>query len=130
MNSLSLPFDKMKQIYVELFNRILNEGQIPESWTIGMIVPIYKNKGDKGDFNNYRGITLLSCLGKLFASVINNRLNKFAEETKLINENQTGFRKDYSTLDHVFLLKSFIDIFVTNEIQKLYCAFVDYKKTL
>ena len=118
----------MKGIYVNLFNRILNEGQIPESWTIGMITPIYKNKGDKGDFNNYRGITLLSCLGKLFTSVINTRLNRFANETNLINENQTGFRKTYSTLDHIFLLKNFIDIFVTNGNQKLYCAFVDYKK--
>ena len=111
-----------------MFNRILNEGQIPESWTIGMITPIYKNKGDKGDFNNYRGITILSCLGKLFTSIINTRLNKYANASNLINENQTGFRKDYSTLDHIFLLKSFIDIFVTNENQKLYCAFVDYKK--
>ena len=79
-------FDKMKEIYVGLFNRILNEGQIPESWTIGMIVPIYKNKGEKDDFNSYRGITLLSCLGKLFTSVINSRLNRFADETKLINQ--------------------------------------------
>ena len=46
----------------------------------------------------------------------------------MINENQTGFRKEYSTLDHIFLLKNFIDIFVTNGNQKLYCAFVDYKK--
>ena len=107
---------------------ILNEDQIPESWTIGMITPIYKNKDDKGDFNNYRGITILSCLGKLFTSVINTRLNRFANETNLINENQTGFRKKYSTLDHIFLLKNFIDIFVTNGKQKLYCAFVDYKK--
>ena len=121
-------FDKMKEIYVGLFNRILNEGQIPESWTIGMIVPIYKNKGEKDDFNSYRGITLLSCLGKLFTSVINSRLNRFADETKLINENQTGFRKNYSTLDHVFLLKNLIDLNVKNDKQKLYCAFIDYKK--
>ena len=121
-------FSKMKQVYVDLFNRILNDGQIPESWTIGMIIPIYKNKGDKGDFNNYRGITILSCLGKMFTSVINSRLNKYANETRLINENQTGFRKNYSTLDHIFLLKNFIDIFVKNSNQKLYCAFVDYKK--
>ena len=66
-------FNEMKETYVILFNRILNEGQIPESWTIGMITPIYKNKGDKGDFNNYRGITILSCLGTFFTSVINTR---------------------------------------------------------
>ena len=78
----------MKQVYVDLFNRVLATGQIPESWTVGTILPIYKNKGDRMDFNNYRGITILSCLGKLFTSVINSRLNKFADETKLINENQ------------------------------------------
>ena len=121
-------FHEMKFIYVDLFNRVLSEGQIPEAWTIGMITPIYKNKGDKMDFNNYRGITILSCLGKLFTSVINARLNRYADEINLINENQTGFRKKYSTIDHMFLLKNIIDIFVKNSNQKLYCAFVDYKK--
>ena len=121
-------FSEMKHIYVEVFNRILNEGYIPESWTIGMISPIFKNKGDRMDFDNYRGITILSCLGKLFTSVINTRLNRYANEVNLINENQTGFRKNYSTLDHIFLLKNLIDIFVKHNKQKLYCAFVDYKK--
>ncbi len=95
-------FNEMKLVYVELFNKILNTGQIPESWTIGMIIPIYKNKGDKGDFDNYRGITILSCLGKIFTSVINAILNKYANEINLINENQTGFRKNYSTLTTYF----------------------------
>ena len=122
-------FDQMKRVYVDLFNRILRDGQIPESWTMGMIVPIYKNKGDKSDANNYRGITILSCLGKLFTSVINDRLTKFADESKLINENQTGFRKSYSTLNHIFLLNNIIDILVKNaKGKKLFCAFVDYKK--
>ena len=56
-------------------------------------MPIYKNKGDKGDFDNYRGITILSYLGKLFTSVLNARLNKCANEVNLLNENQAGFRK-------------------------------------
>ena len=121
-------FEKMKLVYVALFNKVLDTGHIPEAWTIGMIMPIYKNKGDKGDFDNYRGITILSCLGKLFTSIINFRLNKYANEVNLINENQTGFRKSYSTLDHIFLLNNIIDILVKKCDQKLYCAFVDYKK--
>ena len=122
-------FSIMKHVYVDLFNRVLNSGQIPESWTIGMIMPIYKNKGDKGEFDNYRGITILSCLGKLFTSVINARLNRYSNEVNLLNENQTGFRKGYSTLDHIFLLKNIIDILVNQCKQKLFCAFVDYKKS-
>ena len=121
-------FNEMKLIYVDLFNRILNTGQIPEAWTIGMIMPLYKNKGERGDFDSYRGITILSCLGKLFTSILNFRLTKYANETNLINENQTGFRKNYSTLDHIFLLNNIIDIFINKCNKKLFCAFVDYQK--
>jgi small basic protein len=55
-------------IYCNIFS-----GVIPESWSIGIILPIYKNKGDPKDPDNYRAITLVSCLGKLFTAIINNR---------------------------------------------------------
>lgn len=113
-------------VYMTLFNRVLNNGAIPENWTIGMILPLYK-KGDQNDCDNYRGITLLSCLGKLFTSVLNDRLTKFSEATGLIEENQTGFRKGYSTIDHIFLMKNVIDMFL-NKKKKLFCAFIDYRK--
>ena len=41
-------------------------GSFPEIWALGQIIPIYKKKGSKKDPGNYRGITLLSCLGKFF----------------------------------------------------------------
>lgn len=109
--------------YSKLFNMILKTGVVPTSWTTGKIVPIYKNKGDETDPTNYRGITLLSCLGKLFTSIINARLKEVVD----INENQAGFRESYSTLDHIFLLKSAIEICHSQK-KKLYCAFVDYSK--
>ena len=114
-------------IYVKLFNCILDTGKFPEKWSVGLVVPLYKNKGDKNDCNNYRGITLLSCLGKLFTSIINERLRIFCENNKVVHENQAGFRSNYSTIDHVFSLKSLIDLFFVKR-QKLYCAFIDYKK--
>jgi hypothetical protein len=61
-------------IYEKLFNLIFDCGIIPESWVIGKIKPIYKNKGDSSEPKNYRPITILSCSGKLFTSVLCNRL--------------------------------------------------------
>ena len=63
--------DILMPVYVKLFNRVLNDGQLPQDWLIGMILPIYKNKGSPEDCDNYRGITLLSCLGKLFTCLLN-----------------------------------------------------------
>ena len=54
--------DMMLLAYVKLFNIVLDTGHIPDNWTIGIIKPIFKNKGSKNDTDNYRGITLLSCL--------------------------------------------------------------------
>ena len=76
--------DIFMPIYIVLFNKIFDTGTIPEDWVIGLIVPIYKNKGDIADCNNYRGITLLSCMGKLFTSILNARLYKFCEVNNII----------------------------------------------
>ena len=119
--NILLPF------YVMFFNKILDNGVMPSEWLVGMIVPIYKGKGDTSDVNNYRGITLLSCLGKLFTSILNERLTKYSNTMNIINETQAGFRHDYSTLDHIFLLKCVIDLFKWRK-KKLFCLFIDYKK--
>lgn len=110
-----------------LFNRILNEGQVPQEWLTGMIIPLYKGKGDRTDCNNYRGITLLSCFGKLFTALLNSRLYNFCEENEILKEMQTGFRSGYSTTDHIFLLQGLVDLYC-NKKKKLYAAFVDYAK--
>ena len=114
-------------LYTYLFNKIINDGEFPESWSTGIIIPIFKNNGETNDPNCYRGITLLSCLSKLFTSVINNRLNNFIEENKILNENQAGFRKGYSTIDNIFLVSSLINLMCSRK-KKLFCAFVDYQK--
>ena len=89
--------------YLILFNIIYESGIVPEEWRICLIKPIYKNKSDPMKHENYRPITLLSCLGKVFTCILNHRLKTFANEINLLKENQAGFRKSYSTLDHVFL---------------------------
>ena len=65
--------DIMVSYLLKLFNGVFLSGFFPESWSKGCIVPIFK-KGDVNDTNNYRGITLISCLGKLFTSILNRRI--------------------------------------------------------
>jgi site-specific DNA-cytosine methylase len=45
-----------------------------------IIKPIYKNKGDQMDPKNYKPITILSCLGKLFTAVLSERLTKYSDD--------------------------------------------------
>ena len=117
----------MLPIYEKLFNIILNSGIVPSDWIKGNIIPIYKNKGTKTDPANYRPITLVSCIGKVFTSIINKRLSTYLEENKLLNETQSGFRKQYSTLDNIMVLYSLTEYFKSKNC-KLYCCFVDFTK--
>ena len=113
------------EVISKFFNLVLHTGMIPEEWCIGIILPLYKNKGDRLDPDNYRGITLLSCLGKLFTSALNARLRKFLEANSRLGEEQTGFRAAYSTADHVFSLHALVELYQQKG-ERLYCAFVDY----
>ena len=114
-------------IYKKLFNIMLENGTIPSDWVKGNIIPLYKNKGSKMDPANYRPITLLSCVGKLFTSILYHRLSTFLEENKILNETQSGFRKEYSTIDNIFTLHGLIEYFKSKK-SKLYCCFVDFTK--
>ena len=86
--------------YTKLFNIIFDTGVVPENWAVGNILPIYKNKGSADLPENYRPITLLSCLGKLFTSIINIRLKAYTEKYDILCHNQAGFRKGHSTVDN------------------------------
>ena len=115
------------ELAVKLFNLILQTGIVPLEWCLGLIIPIYKKKGSAGDPNNYRGITLLSCLGKLFTSCINVRLGKYLDAWSIIGEEQAAFREGYGTMDHVFVFNEIINLYLSKK-KRLYACFIDYEK--
>ncbi len=69
---------KLKDAILKLFNLVLKSGHFPEIWKENLIT-IFK-QGEKYGPNNYRGITVSSNLGKLFCSIINDRLVQFIQE--------------------------------------------------
>ena len=109
--------DVFLPVYLKLFNCIFDSGIILESWLTGNVKPIYKNKGNHLDPKKVRPITILNCFGKLFTAVLLTRLNAFSEKFSILNENQSGFRKGYSTIDNIFAKK-----------EKVIVTFVDFEK--
>ena len=91
------------------------------------ILPIYKGSGNKHDPNNYRGISIQSCIAKSFYKVLNNRLCLYLEKKGILKEEQNGFRKDRSCQDHIASLYYILE---NRKLSKLdtYCCFVDFKK--
>ena len=94
-------------VLLKLFNSILSTGKIVQQWVIGMIVPIYK-KGSKSEPSNYRGVTLMSCLGKLFLSILNARLLKYAIDNKILSKKQLGFLAGNRTSDAHIIIHNMI----------------------
>ena len=80
----------------ELFNFCITNNCLPNEWKFAMVTPLYKNKGDLSDFNNYRGISVLSPFAKLFERVIQRQILDYFNSNKLFHESQHGFRSGFS----------------------------------
>ena len=113
------------ELIVDFFNIVLNTGYVPTEWCLGIICPLYKNKGSVDDPDHYRGITLLSSTCKLFTACLNTRLSKYVDDD-ILGKEQAGFRKGYSTIDHVFVLQLVIDLYQSVQ-KRVFCAFIDYQ---
>lgn len=113
---------------LRLFNDILLKGIYPQQWCVGIITSLFKG-GEAHDPNNYRGLTITSCLGKVYNSILNTRLEKFVDSNKILPDNQIGFKKKSRTSDHMFILKTLIDKYVNNRNSRpIYICFVDLRK--
>ena len=76
-----------------LLNIFWSSEMIPDTLRIGNIIPLFKS-GDRRNPLNYRPITLLNVLGKLYCSIIDNRLREYMEGESRLADEQAGFRKN------------------------------------
>ncbi|XP_055907465.1 uncharacterized protein LOC129942508 [Eupeodes corollae] len=107
------------------FNFIWSTGEVPDSFKKSVILPILK-KGDPRNPSNYRGISFLNTVMKIFTGILLQRLTDWINENDRLSEFQAGFRKGYSTVDNIFSLTSIARMYVEKG-KKLYAFFVDFK---
>ncbi len=115
-------------IILTLFNTILDKNVTIDDWTVGIITAIYKNKGSRSDPDNYRGISLLSCLGKFFTAVLYNRLIKFSTENKILSPAQLGFVPGNRTSDAHLIIHNLVRKQCHGNGGRIYSCFIDFSK--
>ena len=107
-----------------IFREIWESEMIPEAWKTGLIVKLSK-KGDLGECNNWRGVTLLPITSKVLSKIIHTRLAGTLDE--YIMQKQAGFRPGRSCSDHIFTLRQILE--QSKEWNApLYANFIDFEK--
>ena len=92
----------------KIFRKCLEIGYFPQPWKQANVIPIHK-KNSKQDVKNYRPISLLPICGKILEKIIFDKLYNYVFSNNLINDRQSGFRKNDSTIKQ--LLSITHDIF-------------------
>ena len=114
------------EVLSTIFNRCILEGIFPNALKLAKILPIHK-ADSQFEASNYRPISLLPIISKIFEKLIFNRLNDFLSKHKILPSNQFGFQKNNSTEFAVnAILTKITNAFENKEIA--YCIFLDFAK--
>ena len=131
IDNISSYFMKLALPYIDtslafLFNTSIETSQFPDSWKVARITPIFKD-GDRAEKSNYRPISVLPVISKLFEKLVFNQLNQYMKENGLFTSDQSGFLCLHSTL--TCLLKMSDDWYNGLDLGKLVgLVFIDLKK--
>ena len=116
------------KLLLRAFNDIITGHKtLSKDWLISLITCIHK-KGAKDNPDNYRGISLMSCLGKLFLTIINNRLVKYCLDNGLLSPGQLGFVAGNRTSDPHIILQNIIQKYCHKKNQRVFACYVDFSK--
>lgn len=109
-----------------IINTIFITGLVPAHFKETIITPIYKS-GSRSEKTNYRPISVINNIAKIFEKALKTRLEKFLETNKIISENQFGFRNSFSTKDAIYKLTSTVNNCINNS-KKCISVFLDLAK--
>jgi hypothetical protein len=118
--------DQIVPSLTKIFNHIMATGMYPASWAQGIITPLHK-KGSPLLTDNYRAITVSSCLGKVFGITMNTRLKHFIKKHSIIDDRQASHKEGSRTTDNLFIMRTLFDKYCKGK-KGLYACFIDFRK--
>ena len=83
---------ELSYIIAKLFNICLKESSLPDCWKVSLVVPVFKNVGERSTAKNYCPVSLLSVVSKVFEKLVNNRIDDHLEKCGIFSDFQYGFR--------------------------------------
>ena len=110
------------EFLVRVFNICFMLSIVPVDWVIACMVPLYKGKGEVYEFSNFRGISLLSVVRKVYSRIIINRIMDKTEN--VITEVQSGFRRGRGCTDQIFIVRQICEKYLGKG-KDVYFAFLD-----
>ncbi|KAH7623119.1 putative Transposon Tf2-6 polyprotein [Nannochloris sp. 'desiccata'] len=113
---------------VELLNASVAIGKLPKVWALSAITPIAKPGSDHRTCDGYRGIAVGTLAAKLYGSMLDHRIDGWAEASGIRAKGQFGFRKGKGTASASFIVRTLFDQVRTQKGGRLYTCFVDFKK--
>jgi hypothetical protein len=119
--------NETKVLLTRFFNICFEKSIVPSIWKKAIISPIPKGRKDPRNPLNYRGISLLSTIYKLYSYILNCRLSKYLEENGLLSDTQNGFRRLRACIDHLFVICTIVRNRKSRGLCTFIC-FVDMKK--
>ena len=111
---------------VRVFNICCVLSIVPVDWVIACMVPLYKGKGDVYECSNFRGISLLIVVGKVYGRILINRIRDKTEN--VIAEVQSGFRRGRGCTDQIFIVRQICKKYLGKG-KDVYVAFLDLEKS-
>jgi hypothetical protein len=99
---------KKLEILVRLFNKVKEGKDLPTYWKIAIVWPIFKGKVKIRELGNYRGIALLSALGKIYSGMLAGGLRDWLVNNRILSKFHAGFVINKRTTDNIFVIKSII----------------------
>ena len=124
---LKLLYASLAPILTKIFNSCIVSGEIPLLWKQAVVSPLYKNKGNRSNVNNYRGISVLPPVAKVFEKILASQIIIYLNINKLLFNGQHGFRAGHSC--ETALQELLSDLFTNNDNKLItMLLFIDFRK--